>query len=219
MLRIFVLALVLTNLGFYLWSKGSADTLGEREPARLEQQVSPQRIQVLTAQTAASKPSAIKIPAANTLCLELGPIGANQLTEVQALVHSVLPSERWIHLKTETPAQWMVAMLPSSISKIQAKQISTLENLGVAFEAVSDVPKLGNVLSLGIFNTRQDAEKAAARLAQLAVNRLSVAPYSQAVVTHTLRAQRIDAATQEQLKQLQGSSVLAGRGMRDCEGL
>jgi hypothetical protein len=231
MLRIFVLALVLTNLGFYLWSKGSSDAPGEREPARLEQQVSPQLIKVLGAQAAAPKTAQAKIPPTSTtsttttnsttnstLCLELGPISTNQLANVQALVHTALPAERWRNLKTETPAQWMVAMLPSSDSKLQAKQISTLENLGASFEVVNDVPKLGNVLSLGVFNNRLDADKAAARLAQRSVRRLSVALYAGPLVTHTLRAERIDATTQEQLKQLQGSSVLAGgRGFRSCD--
>jgi hypothetical protein len=225
MLRIFVLALVLTNLGFYLWSKGSSDAPGEREPARLEQQVSPQLIKVLGAQAAAPKTAQAKIPPTSsttntntTLCLELGPISTNQLANVQALVHTALPAERWRNLKTETPAQWMVAMLPSSDSKLQAKQISTLENLGASFEVVNDVPKLGNVLSLGVFNNRLDADKAAARLAQRSVRRLSVALYAGPLVTHTLRAERIDATTQEQLKQLQGNSVLAGgRGFRSCD--
>jgi hypothetical protein len=132
------------------------------------------------------------------------------------LLYGALAAERWIDLTTQTPAIWMVAMLPHRDPSVQEKRIAKLQEIGTAYEVVSDLPKLTNALSLGQFNTRADAEKAVTAFTQRGLTKLQVMQWLPAMLTHTLRADRIDPAVQDQLKKLQGDSALAGRLFKSC---
>ncbi len=46
MLRFIFFALVVLNLGYFVWARGDVDVAGEREPQRLERQVRPQLLQI-----------------------------------------------------------------------------------------------------------------------------------------------------------------------------
>ncbi|AMM24822.1 hypothetical protein [Variovorax sp. PAMC 28711] len=46
MLRFIFFALVVVNLGYFVWARGDIDVAGEREPQRLARQVRPQLLQI-----------------------------------------------------------------------------------------------------------------------------------------------------------------------------
>jgi hypothetical protein len=217
MLRNLVLALLLLNLGFCAWTQGQLDhfvgvqSRGDSEPLRLGQQLNPDRIKIVP------PPSAAKTAALANGCLEIGPLQPGQLSAAQELLYSALAAERWIDVKTQTPAVWIVAMLPHRDASFQEKRLAQLQEKGIPFDVVTDLPKLGNALSLGQFNSRPDAEKALTVFAQRGLTKLQTAQFLPAMLTHTLRADRIEPALQEQLKKLQGNSALAGRGFKACE--
>jgi hypothetical protein len=221
MLRLILAILLIVNIGFYAWSRGGLDDLvgltpdGEREPARLGQQVTPEVVKILPPQVAASAPH--KTTQAAGVCLEIGPFSASQMGAAQTLLQVVVPPERWIGLKTETPATWIVHMAPSRDSAVQQKQIGILQRLEVLFEEVSDVARLGNGLSLGKFSNRVAAEKAMVGFTSQGLHRLKVAEFIPTSFTHTLRVDRTDSATQAQLRKLQGHENLADRQFKVCE--
>jgi hypothetical protein len=221
MLRLILVALLIANIGFYAWSRGGLDdvvgltTDSEREPARLEQQVTPEAIKILPPQVAT--PASNKAPQSAGVCLEIGPFSASQIGAAQTLLQVVVPPERWVGLKTETPATWIVHMAPSRDSALQQKQIGILQRLEVPFEEVSDVARVGNGLSLGKFNNRIGAEKAMAGFTSQGLRKLKVAEFIAASFTHTLRIDRADATIQTQLKKLQGHENLVDRHFNVCQ--
>jgi hypothetical protein len=46
MLRFIFFALIVLNLGYFVWARGDIDAAGEREPQRLDRQVRPQLLQI-----------------------------------------------------------------------------------------------------------------------------------------------------------------------------
>ncbi len=222
MLRFIVAVLLLANIGFYVWSQGGFEGMvglhpnGDREPARLGQQVAPEGIKILPPKmVAASVPN--KAPQTAGTCIEIGPFPSDQMGQAQTVLQKAIPAERWITLKTETPAIWMVHMAPSSDTALQKKQMDILQRLEVPFEEVSDVARAGNGLSLGKFNTRTAAEKALAGFSSQGLRKLKVTEFIPASFTHTLRADGIHAATQAQLRALEGHESLGGRNFKACD--
>jgi hypothetical protein len=78
-LRALALLLVLSNLGFYIWSQGWLDAVtgvratGDREPERSARQFQPQVLRVLPSAAGAAAMAGGATPTAAGRCLEAGP--------------------------------------------------------------------------------------------------------------------------------------------------
>lgn len=96
MLRALLVALVVANLLFFAFSRGSLDgflglrALGDREPERLANQVRPQTIRLLPMTTAASGP----VDAAAS-CYETPTFTAAEAGAVELTLASNLPAGSW----------------------------------------------------------------------------------------------------------------------------
>ena len=92
MLRLFVLVLVLANIGFYAWTQGMLDGVvgarptGDREPERMAKQVNPDAVRVLP------PVSAVAVTEAAPACLEAGPYTPAQIAAAEGVLQTVLPA-------------------------------------------------------------------------------------------------------------------------------
>ena len=125
MLRRLALLLLLANLAFFAWTQGWLDAVlgvrahGDREPERLERQVRPESIQILTpaavraAAAAASAPAPVTASAATPVCLEAGPVAAGASVAAIAallLAQPALPAGSWTDVKIDRPGAYIVYM-------------------------------------------------------------------------------------------------------------
>ena len=103
MLRLLLAALVVANLLFFAFTRGSFDgflglhALGDREPERLTNQVRPESIRLLPMSAAASAPVDARA------CLETPPFGATDAPAVEAILASNLPAGAWTDTRGERP--------------------------------------------------------------------------------------------------------------------
>ncbi len=224
MLRLLVLALVLANIVFYTWTRGSLDGVvgmraqGDREPERLNRQVRPDSVHVLPAAAASSalqtgaEASAAPLP---TVCLEAGPYSASQIGAVESAMQAVMPPGSWVNIKTERPPVWLVYMGKYSNRELMQKKIDELRRLRLPFEEVHSPPELSDGLSLGSFESRAAAEKSLTDLTARGVRTARVAPLLASVITHVLRVDRADGATQSKITSLR-AEALQGKVFSAC---
>ncbi len=96
MLRGLLALLIVANLIFFVYSRGSLDgflglrALGDREPERLANQVRPQTIRLLPMGPLASAPSDTSLP-----CYETPTFTAAEAVAVEAALASNLPAGAW----------------------------------------------------------------------------------------------------------------------------
>ena len=216
MLRLFVVLLVLANIGFYAWTQGTLDGVvgmraqGDREPERLTRQVRPETIRVLLPSTAAA------VTEAPQVCLEAGPYTPEQITAAEGALQTTLPAGSWVNLKTEAPAAWIVYMGKYPNREALQKKANELKLLKIPFEAVRNNPELQEGLALGgRYDNRAAADTALADVVQKGARTAKVVALSQPVVTHSLRVERADATLQSRLAGLRAEALL-GKSFVPC---
>lgn len=211
MLRALVALLLLANLLFFLWARGSlAPALppphqGEREPERVAAQLNPQSLRLLT-------PQAVKaaVAAAQVECLEAGPFSAAEAASAaSALTDAGVPQTAWSDRTAATPADWVVYMgRYASAAALRAKS-AELERLNVAFEPLTEPPELAPGLVLSHHADQAEAEAALAEVVGHGVHTARVVSLPQPP-RHWLRAERADQALRARLAALQpGQATLA----------
>lgn len=210
MLRLFVLVLVLANIGFYAWTQGMLDGVigarptGDREPERMLRQVNPDAVRVMPPAAAVATAAPETAPA----CLEAGPYTPAQIAAAESVLQTVLPPGSWATLKTETPPVWIVYMGKYPNREALQKKADELKRLKISFEEVRNAPELEDGLALGRYDNRAAAEKALNDVTQRGVRTAKVAALSQAVVAHSLRVEHADAALQTRLSGLRAEALL-----------
>jgi hypothetical protein len=210
MLRLFVLVLVLANIGFYAWTQGMLDSVvgmrpqGDREPDRMARQVRPETIRVMPPVAA----SAVALADAPPLCLEAGPYTPAQIAAAESVLQTVLPAGSWVNQKTETPPVWIVFMGKYTHREALQKKADELKRLKISFEEVHNAPELEEGLALGRYDNRAAADKALAEVTQRGVRTARVAQLSPLVVTHSLRVERADTTLQSRLAGLRAEALL-----------
>jgi hypothetical protein len=106
MLRSLVVLVLLANAVFFAWAQGwlapafPAPVHGEREPARLQAQLRPETITVLSAKAASAAVQAARAASAaageGEQCVQLGPYADTDVAAAEAqLVAIGLPREAW----------------------------------------------------------------------------------------------------------------------------
>ncbi|HEX3140727.1 MAG TPA: SPOR domain-containing protein [Rhizobacter sp.] len=209
MLRLFVLVLIIANLGFYAWTQGMLDGVvgahaqGDREPDRLQRQVHPESVRVLPPTAAVA--AVVEAPPA---CLEAGPYTPAQIGAAEGVLQTVLPAGSWANVKTETPAVWIVYMGKYPNRDALQKKADELKRLKISFDEVHGNAALEEGLALGHYDNRAAADKALADVTQRGVRTARVETLSPAVVSHALRVERADAALQGRLSGLRAEALL-----------
>ncbi len=216
-----MLALLLANLLFFGWTRGwLAPALppaqGEREPQRLQAQLRPQAVTVLSPPAASAALDAARAAAAAaTVCLEAGPLPAAELDAAEAaLLRAGVPAEALQRETTTRPALWLVYSGPFADRATLQRRQDELRRLRLDFEAVQDdrAPP-GVALALGRHGDREAAEQALAALAQRGLRDARVLELP-AGEQAWLRLPAADAALQARLEATEG--LPAGRRFAPC---
>ena len=229
MLRAVVIVLLLANGAMLAWQQGwlgaawQAPAQQDREPDRIQRQVNPELVRVLSpvaasaalaeaarsATAAASAASAQAAAAANAAsCLEAGPFATAELPAAQeALRKTGLPAASWTTVNAPRKGVFIIYMGRYPDSELYERKRDELRRLKVDAQTLKESPDLQPGLVLGRFDDKAAADTELARLTQRGVRTARVLALSTAV---TLANLRLPAATAEQRSRLEGVQLPPG---------
>jgi hypothetical protein len=194
-LRAIVAALLLANIGFFIWSQGWVDGLvgaranGDREPERLTKQVRPEVVRILTPQAVAAAASAAE---SQLMCFEAGPFDDTTVAAAESALSSLLPVGAWSRQPVEQPARWIVYMGRYPNRETLQKKEQELARIKVQYEEIAGSPALEPGLSLGHFTQRDAADAALQKFTDRGLHTGRVLELAKAAPQHMLRVDRAD---------------------------
>ncbi|MDD2810549.1 SPOR domain-containing protein [Rhodoferax sp.] len=246
MLRVVLLLLVLLNSGYFAWGQGWLRAYGlgpveQREPHRLQQQIHPEAMVVLSdaqaqasqvvasaAATAASEAAASAAPApspapaasgvasvaeASALCLQSALIDPPHAQTVRALLSGAMPAPSWQLLEVVAPERWIIYMGKYANAAELAKKRAQLDNLRLTFEPLTN-SALAPGLSLGVFATQQQATAALEALSKRGVRTARVLQEQPQRTAWRLRLPAVDDGMQALLPKVR--QALGGLPLLNC---
>jgi hypothetical protein len=228
LLRALLLALVLANALFFAWSQGLLAAYGlapepQSEPQRLQQQIHPEMLVVMTpeaaaaaaaAASAASAPASAPAVAANepTECLVAGLFDAARGKQLGDALAAALPAGSWSLDAATEPGRWIVYMGRYQTTEFTDRKKAELRGLHVKYEAAPASLEPG--ILLGRFDSEAAANKSLGDLAQRGVRTAKVVVERPEQHGLQLRLPAVDAAQKTQLDGLK--TALAGKPLRTC---
>jgi hypothetical protein len=218
MLRLFVLLMVLVNGLYFAWSHEWLRGYGfgptpTTEPQRLERQIRPEAIRILSPQEARSEAAAEQPPVKPPECLQAGPMEGKQVEALRLALKDSLPDGAWQWEEGTEPARWIVYMGKYPSAEAQAKKRAELLTLKVKIEPLNN-PKLEPGLSLGGFETQAAAEAALNVFSQRGVRTARVVLERVQVTGTLLRLPAVDDAQRVRLNALK--PALADKSLQPC---
>ncbi|WP_198971221.1 SPOR domain-containing protein [Xylophilus sp. ASV27] len=219
MLRILVLLLALANGLYFAWSQGALQAYGlapaqQSEPQRLQQQIRPELLRVVTAEEARASAQASAAAAPARECLQAGIFTEAEAAALRERAQALLPEGRWALQPATIPARWIVYMGRFTDADQFNKKRAELRARRVSFEVLSQ-PPLEPGLSLGGFATQEAAAAELAALSQRGVRTARVVQERAAQQGQILRLPAVDDALRPALAQL--APALAEKPLRACD--
>jgi hypothetical protein len=218
MLRFIFLALLLLNGIYFAWSQGLLLSLGfapaqQTEPHRVEQQIRPQALRLLTAQeqrAAEAEPKTVTKPA---VCLQAGVFDAVQGELLRRTLAASLPDGAWSLDEAVEPARWIVYMGKFASAEVLDKKRAQLASLNLKFEPLGN-PALGLGLSLGGYETQAAAQAALDALSRRGVRTARVVQERTEVRGVVLKMPAVDEALRTRLSEL--TPLLGEKALSPC---
>jgi hypothetical protein len=214
MLRRLLVILLLANavlgarqLGWLDGLLGPGAGAREREPQRLEAQLAPEALQVLT-------PAALARRTPPPVCLEVGPLSGAELAPAEAALRQLMPEGGWSQITRERPGSWMVYMGRYNSKATMERRADELRKREVAFEEVRDMPDYEPGFLFGRYASEADANAARNRLVAQKVRLARVVRLEPPSTTHVLRIQKADAELQQKAAAL--GELVKGRALHNC---
>ncbi len=218
MLRLIALLLVLANGIYYAWSQNALRAWGlerptQAEPQRMEHQIRPEAIKLVSPEEARRSAAAAVPPPAPGECLQAGLFGEAEAAVLRTRAEAQLPVGSWTLEPATTPGRWIVYMgrYPNA-EQVQRKR-GELRALHIAFDAPGN-PALEPGLSLGSYPSQADAAAGLAALAQRGVRTARVVEQRPAVQGRMLKLPAVDEALRPLLPAL--APALGGRALQSC---
>lgn len=219
MLRLVLLALLLANAVTLAWTQGWLASYGlapvaQAEPQRLEQQLRPEAMRLLSPAEARQLEGNPPPVATAAECLQAGLFTDEQAGLLRTRLQAALPVGSWSLEPGTQPGRWMIYMGRYSSPETLSVKRSELRRLGVSFEPLTD-PAFGPGLLLGQFNSQTEANNELDRLTQRGVRSGKVALERPDMRGQQLTLPLVDAALKTQLvglkPQLVGKALVACR--------
>ena len=218
MLRLLVLLLILANGVYFAWSEGMLRAYGfapaqQREPQRLEQQVRPDAIRVLTPSEFKRVEAQVHAELVPKECLMAGPFDDAQVASLRRVLESALAPDAW-HIDTITvPARWIVYMGKFANAEALAKKQGELAAMKLVPQALTN-PDLEIGLSLGGFATQAEATAELNKLTLRGIRTAKVLLERQEGKLSQLKLPAVTAEMKAQLADFKPS--LAGKPLHSC---
>lgn len=221
MLRLLVLLLVLLNATYFAWSQGMLRAYGwapaqQTEPQRLQQQIRPEAIQILSAEEARRALQVVQTPPTPPKppeCLQAGLFDEAQTEAVRKALENSLPAGAWTLETTVEPGRWIVYLGKFSGSAALAKKKAELEKLKVTLLPLEKT-ELAPGLSLGAFETQAQAQAGLKALQRRGVRAAKVVQERAELRQGLLRIPAADEALKTRLEELK--PVLGDKPLRSC---
>jgi hypothetical protein len=227
-------ALVAANVLVLAWSLNWLPFFSpprEREPERVQRQVQPEAVQLITPSAAsaalqaaaaqrtpggaAAPASAAAADAGATVCLEAGPFAAPEVAAAERALRDLkLQGLEWTQQRSERGGSYIVYHGKFADNAALARRRADLQRQQINAEPVVSSPDLEPGLSFGRHDTRAAADAALAQLQQQGVRPSRVVTITFPVVVTLLRVERANGPLAARLTQL--NLPPAGSGFRPC---
>ena len=197
----------------------------QREPERLQRQVDPQSVRILSPQAASAALAAATASATTTAaqaastartqgCLEAGPFNAGEAEVSQrSLRDAGLAPGSWQTLTTEDSGAFMVYMGRYADRETLQRKLDEVKRMKLDAEELRGKPELQPGLNLGRFDQRAEADAALATMVQRGARSARVVTLRPAQSQILLRLPAADAATRARLA---GLTLPSGPGFVAC---
>ena len=213
-MRAFFFLLLFANLVFFAYHQGylgSLERAGESYP--LAQQISPEKIRLLTRDQVQSM-SAAASTAAAALCVEWGGFAPAEVSaaeqSVQAFANKVIQRR-----SVEATTGYWVYIAPTADRPQAERKLVELKRQGVSDSyLVQDQSGFNNAISLGVFRTEDAARTQLDQLRVRGVKSLQLGEHSIASPRIFLQIRDNSISISARLKEL--SSKFPGSTVRDC---
>ena len=227
MLRLLVLALLLANAGYFVWTQGLLAVYGlaparQSEPERLAQQIRPEAMRLLAeaparpVQSAAPPATAAPAPPAaapELQCLQAGLFTVQQAAALSRRLQTGLPAGSWSFESPPGSVRWIIYLGKYISQQALSRKRVKLQQLGVAFETPVS-PALNPGLSLGNFGSKAEAENALAEMTEPGVRTARVVLERPEAPSQWLRFPAADAQLRARLETLK--PLLADKALQAC---
>lgn len=218
------MVLILANVGYWTWNRPEVVAWRNpgpepgREPERLQQQIHPEKVRILTTSEARSmgiiarqrnspRAEARRASGAATdalLCLESATLSDEEFGQLtQELQKNGFTRTDWEDRRREYPGRWEVVLGPLSDQELP-QRIAALRKLKIDAEEIKSQPDVSPGLMLGRYKDPSDAEKRLNEVAKQGVRNARVVEIKPQRVEHRLR---IDALTESQAAKVRESST------------
>ena len=155
-MRTFVALLLAANLAFFAYSE--LDLMSDGESSRLERQLVPEKIKLLTPQQVAALGPAKASQLAN-VCLEWGGFTDAERVAALAALEPLQLGRQLSQRRIDSTSAYWVFLPPLSSKSAAEKRVGELKADGLKdFFILSDGPQK-NAISLGVFKTEEAANK------------------------------------------------------------
>ncbi len=218
MLRLLVLLLILANGVYFAWSQGLLRAYGfapvsQSEPHRVDQQIRPEAIHVLTPQEAKRAEAQAQAELAPRECLVAGPFDEAQAATLRQALETHLAPGTWQLDTVSVSARWIVYMGKFANAELLAKKKGELAAMRLVAQGLNN-PDLEPGLSLGGFDTEPDAVAELAKLSLRGIRTAKVVQERQEGRQNQLKLPAVLPDTRNRLADVK--SALAGRSLRSC---
>lgn len=201
-MRTVIVLLLLANLTFFAFRQ--LDQASGGEAIRLEQQVQPDRIKLLTPQQVAALGPA-KTAALADVCAEWGPFAEAERNRALADLEPLALGRLLTQKRVEASGAYWV-YIPPLPSKAEAdRRAAELKNRGVDDAFVVDNGAQRFAVSLGVFLTEEAASAHLAELAKLGISGARAGPRNQAVTLTAFVIRDPPASVVAKLRDLAGA--------------
>ena len=219
MLRLIVLILLLLNGAYFAWSEGLLLGLGygpvqQTEPHRIEQQIKPELIRLISPLEARQAEVAASPAPKPSECLQTGLMNATVSAQLRdALQARSWPAGSWSLEPVIVPARWIIYMGKFPSAELQARKRGELLALNVKLQPLS-LTSLQPGLSLGVFETQDAAKEGLKELAGRGVKSAKVVQERPEERGEILRLPAVDDLLRSKLNDIR--PLLAGETLRTC---
>ncbi|RYX94104.1 MAG: SPOR domain-containing protein [Comamonadaceae bacterium] len=220
MLRLFVLVLLLANGAYFAWARGMLQPYGyapvqQSEPQRLEQQIKPETLVILSTDEARRAETVPTVAAARPPdCLQAGLYDDRQSVTIRQALESALPVGSWSLESAIEPARWIIYMGKFPTAEALNKKKSELRALKISFDAPLN-PAMEPGLSLGNFENQASANQELSALVQRGVRTARVLQDRAEARGQMVKFAAVDDVLRPKLDELK--TVLANKPLRACK--
>jgi len=216
-MKLAFLLLVLVNLLLFAWQQGAFGRYGDggREPERVERQVEPDRIRVLTERDVqelrqralrnSAESGAVPDLTVAQACLEFGDFGPTEAARAEKSLAALAPAAKVSSRPVEAPGWYMVYLPPFKTAAEAERRAEELRKLGVKDMLVmseNSTMKFG--ISLGSFRDPNAAKSHLAALEKMGLKGVRIADKPSTITLTRFQLRDLDAAAAQQLAAMRG---------------